>query len=257
MSQSGQGADLSVTPFISNIIRVSRFAARPGLLSKARGGLRLAGWCAARPMLIILLLIVASGCGSRYVVRQEFDYLRTRVGHLEATVGVMSGGSLPLAASSGLNPPAASAHNPLPPTGAELLPPAGSTVVKAGGTEKSMYQQGQNLLKQKKYDQAASVFSDMLRQYPAGSLAPNARYWLGECYYASGRWSSAAAEFQRCADDFPQSAKAPDSLLKLSYSYDKMGDGPQAMAAMDRLLTQYPRSSAAGMVKNRQSRFSG
>lgn len=248
---------MSVTPFVINKIRVSCFAKLTGLRSKARGGLHLTGRSVAQLAVIIIMLIIASGCGSRYVVRQEFDDLRTRVGHLEATVGVMSGGSLPMAASSGLNPPAASSHSPLPPAGAELLPPAGSAAVKTGGTEKSMYQQGQNLLKQKKYDQAASVFSDMLRQYPAGSLAPNARYWLGESYYASGRWSSAAAEFQRCADDFPQSAKAPDSLLKLSYSYDKMGDGPQAMAAMDRLLTQYPRSSAAGMVKNRQSRFNG
>lgn len=220
-----------------------------GRLSALGPSLRLA--------LVVLALAVVFGCGSRYVARPEFDDLRTRVGHLEATVGGLTGGSLPLATSSGLKPPAAPAHSPLPPAGSALLPPAGSAAAKAGGSEKSIYQQGQSLLKQKKYDQAASVFGDQLRQYPAGSLAPNARYWLGECYYASGRWSSAAAEFQRCADDFPQSAKAPDSLLKLSYSYDKMGDGPQAMAAMDRLLTQYPRSSAAAMVKNRQSRFGG
>lgn len=219
---------------------------RPALRARERAGRR-----ALVPLALVLLaLLTASGCGSRYVGRPEFDDLSARVGHLEATVGVMGGGgSLPLAASSGLKPPAAAVHSP--------PPPGGSAAAKAGGSEKAMYQQGQNLLKQKKYDRAASVFSDMLGQHPAGDLAPNARYWLGECYYASGRWSSAAAEFQRCADDYPQSAKAPDSLLKLSYSYDKMGDGPQAMAAMDRLLTQYPRSSAAGLVKNRQSRFSG
>lgn len=222
---------------------------------KARGGTGRLSALGAALRLVLMVLGLACGCGSRYVSRPEFDDLRTRVGHLEAAVGGMAGSSLPLAASSGLNPPVASGPGSRPPGGAPLLPPAGAGAAKAGGSEKSMYQQGQSLLKQKKYDQAASVFGDMLRQRPAGSLAPNARYWLGECHYASGRWSSAAAEFQRCADDFPQSAKAPDSLLKLSYSYDKMGDGPQAMAALDRLLSQYPRSSAASMVKNRQSRF--
>jgi tol-pal system protein YbgF len=97
----------------------------------------------------------------------------------------------------------------------------------------------------------------MLAQNPGGSLAPNARYWLGECHYASGRYDEAAAEFQRCADDYPESDKAPDALLKLSYSYDRLGDGPRAMGVMDRLLTRYPGSHAAGMVKSGEGRFSG
>ncbi len=112
-------------------------------------------------------------------------------------------------------------------------------------------------MKQKKYDQAGAVFNEMLYQYPNGKLAPNARYWLGECHYASGRYSQAATEFQRCADDYPRSDKAPDALLKLSYSYDRLGDGPRAMAVMDQLLTRYPGSSAAGLIKSGRGRFSG
>ncbi len=97
----------------------------------------------------------------------------------------------------------------------------------------------------------------MLNQHPGGRLAPNARYWLGECYYAQGRFREAAAEFQRCASDYPQSAKAPDALLTLSYSYDRLGEGPQAMAALDQLLSRYPRSNAAAMMKSGRGRFSG
>jgi tol-pal system protein YbgF len=90
----------------------------------------------------------------------------------------------------------------------------------------------------------------MLAENPGGSLAPNARYWLGECHYAQGRYSQAAAEFLRCADDYPRTDKAADSLLKLSFSFDRLGDGPRAMAALDRLLGQYPNSNAAGLVKS-------
>ena len=96
----------------------------------------------------------------------------------------------------------------------------------------------------------------MLTQNPGGALAPNARYWLGECHYASGRYREAALEFERCANDYPQSAKAPDSLLKLSYSYDRLSDGPRAMAVLDILLSRYPSSNAAAMIKSGRGRFS-
>jgi tol-pal system protein YbgF len=95
----------------------------------------------------------------------------------------------------------------------------------------------------------------MLAENPGGRLAPNARYWLGECYYAQGRFREAADEFQRCADDYPQTDKAADSLLKLSFSYDRLGDGPRAMSALDRLLGQYPKSNAAGLIRSGRGHF--
>ena len=218
---------------------------------------------------IILLSLTLGACrsvgGGGYVGRNEFDNLSQRVSRLETTVQNM-GGNLPLLASGG-SPSSDGSPVPagglLPPTdGGALLPPAGQAPLQtaqapASGSEKTLYQKGQSLLKQKKYDQAAAVFSQMLNQNPGGRLAPNARYWLGECRYAQGRFREAAAEFQRCAADYPQSAKAPDALLKLSYCYDRLGDGPQAMAALDRLLTNYPKSDAAGLMKSGRGRFSG
>ena len=216
---------------------------------------------------ILLCCLAVFGCSSTgagsYVGRNEFDTLTRRVASLETTVtNLAASGDLATltSASSGTRAAGGSGGDILP-------PPVGATAASAGvsvapvaanlsGNEKTLYQRGQSLLKQKKYDQAASVFSQMLSQYPGGKLAPNARYWLGECYYASGRFSQAAAEFNRCAADYPQSAKAPDALLKLSYSYNKLGDGPQAMAAMEQLLSQYPRSNAAAMVKSGKGGFS-
>jgi tol-pal system protein YbgF len=192
-------------------------------------------------LLWLLLAALVTGCGEgdggRYVVRQEFDALSQRVTALETTVTGLTGSTLPGAASRTKGGQAAAAQ--------------------ASGSEKALYQQGQSFLKQKRYDQAAAVFEQMLSRSPGGRLAPNARYWLGECHYAQGRWHQAAAEFLRCVNDYPQSEKAPDSLLKLSYCYDRLGQGPQAMAELDRLLSQYPRSNAAAMIKNGRGRFNG
>lgn len=220
------------------------------------------------------LLWQSAGCrtvgGGGYIGRNEFELLTRRVEDLETAVKPMvPAGSLPRAISrptvswetDGRRP---GAGGPSVFESAGLGAESGAAgksaraAADAGGAgENSLYQQGQSLLKQKKYDQAGAVFTQMLARDPHGKLAPNARYWLGECHYASGRYGRAAAEFQRCAEDYPRSAKAPDALLKLSYSHDRLGDGPRAMAVMDRLLTLYPDSSAAGLITSGQGRFSG
>lgn len=157
--------------------------------------------------------LFSSGGGA--VTREEFDGLRQRVDTLENMAVGQRMGQVPMPSPSGAPGPPVLAPAPAP-----ASPPAPS------GSERSLYQNGQNYLKQKNFTQAAAVFSQMLAQNPGGTLAPNARYWLGECHYAEGRYSEAAREFERCANDYPQSAKAPDALLKLSYSYDRVGDGP-------------------------------
>jgi tol-pal system protein YbgF len=97
----------------------------------------------------------------------------------------------------------------------------------------------------------------MLSDFPGGGLAPNARYWLGECRYAVGDYQGALAEFARGFADYPDSNKAPDCLLKMSYSQSRLGDGPAAMESLRLLLTRYPDSPSAGLIRNGRARFSG
>lgn len=210
-------------------------------------------WC------LMAALVVISGCRSApgaTIRRSEFDQLSGRVTNLETSVSALQSlhPDLPRAVSGPLD---------------ALSSPGGSTAVapaaydskaapagkKASSGEKADYQRGQSLLKQKKYDQAAAVFNQILVDYPSGSLAPNAAYWLGESYYAPGRYSEAAAAFQSAADRYPESDKAPDAMMKLSCSHDRLGDNARAMAVMDILLTRYPGSHAAKMYHNGEGCF--
>jgi tol-pal system protein YbgF len=128
---------------------------------------------------------------------------------------------------------------------------------KVSGTERSRYNQAQSLLKQKKYAQAATAFNDMLRDFPSGQLAPNARYWLGECRYAVGDYGGAFLEFRQGYHDYPQSNKAADCLLKMSYCQSLLGDGPGAMETLRILLANYPDSDSARLVTSGRGRFAG
>ncbi len=213
-------------------------------------------WVCSLAFGLLFTSVFATGCqstgGGGYVGRQEFDTLVNRVDRLEATVGTIQG-DLPSSVSRSRSGVAPTAQNTWSNDGGVPVPvfssSKGSTPVVSQKSDQATYNQGQALLKQKRYNQAASVFQQFLAQNPRGSLAPNARYWLGECYYAQGLYSEAAREFQRCADDYPASAKAPDALLKLAYSYDRLGDASRAMVAADELLTKYPQAKAVNLLK--------
>ena len=231
--------------------------------------------CAALAAALLAVGCKSVGSGS-YVGRNEFNNLTNRVGNLESSVDGLKAqikSTSPAALASGAaarpNQPTTNRDDPFSVLFSENTTNFGNQTPDiavashapapppVSGNEKTVYERGQSLLKQKKYDESARVFQQMLDQNPGGRLAPNARYWLGECFYATGRYSEAAAEFQRCADDYPDSAKAPDSLLKLSYSYDRLGDGLRAMAVMDLLLTTFPQSEAATKIRKGQGHFQG
>jgi tol-pal system protein YbgF len=197
------------------------------------------------------LVFLVSGCifDQSAVERSEFDELSGRVDNLEDIVitrKVNSPGQPddPLV----LPGPVVSA-----PTTALQSP--GNQVSR--GSDSSRYYQAQSLLKQKKYEQAASIFRAMLSDNPNSNLAPNARYWLGECFYALGDFQGALTEFRQGLNDYPTSNKAPDCLLKIYYCQSRLGDGPGAMENLRLLLSRYPESDSAQMVKSGRSRFNG
>ncbi|MDR2461534.1 MAG: tol-pal system protein YbgF [Deltaproteobacteria bacterium] len=190
---------------------------------------------------------VLGGCSSVGLVgRGEFDELEGRVTNLEdiALRERLTEGPGAPSAPFGLGYPTATVGQ-----GQAVQAP------KPSGGERTRYNQALSLVRRKRYDQAAAAFRSFLTDFPGSSLAPNARYWLGECHYAKGEFSQAMVEFQRGVVDYPQSAKAPDCLLKLSYSQSRLGDGPGAMESLRVLLERYPGSESAELVRSGRSRF--
>jgi tol-pal system protein YbgF len=209
---------------------------------------------------LALSLALCWGCSwfGGGVSRDDFDGLEGRVGRLEQKVfpapaaPALEGAAQypPGGAAEPLNPAFAAAFGP----GTGQKDPARP---KPSASERSRYSKAQSLLKGKRYAQAAAAFSEMLRDFPGGALAPNARYWLGECRYAAGDYSGAFLEFRQGYGDYPASNKAPDFLLKMSYCQSLLGDGPGAMETLRRLLASFPDSEPARLVKSGRGRFAG
>ena len=136
-----------------------------------------------------------------------------------------------------------------PASGASSGPQAvsGPQVEIAAGTEGN-YQQARTLLDEGRYEAAAAEFQRYLEAEASGSLAANARYWLGEAFYVQGRYNEAAAEFSRVAAEHPDSGKVPDALLKLGYTQDEMGDTAAAMVTLERVRQDFVGADAANLA---------
>ncbi len=126
------------------------------------------------------------------------------------------------------------------------LPPGQLPV--PGGSDRENYQFAFELVKQERYDLAATAFERFLANFPDSGLADNAQYWLAESHYAADRFERALAEFQVVIEDYPRSRKVPDALLKMGYCNYNLKRWTAARAALSRVQSDYPETTAARLA---------
>lgn len=106
---------------------------------------------------------------------------------------------------------------------------------------KSKYDYALKQYRAKKYQDAISIFSELLFSDAENALSDNCQYWIGESYYGLRNYNQAITEFEKVFL-FPSSNKVDDSQLKLGLCYFRLGDKDQARAEFDRLIANYPTS---------------
>ena len=117
--------------------------------------------------------------------------------------------------------------------------------------EQQAYQGAFDLLKSGRYEDAAGAFKQFITEYPTGSYADNAQYWLGETHYITRRFADSVQEFQRLVVQHPNSQKLTHALLKIGYAHDELGNRAEAERVLGELIARYPQSAAAGLARKR------
>lgn len=131
--------------------------------------------------------------------------------------------------------------------------PAPAPAAVTTGNEKADYDASMKMLKAGQYVASARGFRAFLGAYPESDLAPNAQYWLGESYYATGNYPLAAEQFKALAAAHPTHNKAGGALLKLGMSQAEMKQATQARATWKRVVQEYAGSDAAKQAQTRLS----
>lgn len=164
--------------------------------------------------------------------RQLYVDIDTRIQELEASirarnsVNVMDGGTLP------------PGQLPMP-----------------GGSDRDNYQAAFELLKEQRYEPAASAFEQFLVAFPDSELADNAQYWLAESHYVTQQFGLALSEFKIVIETFPNSRKVPDALLKMGYCNYELKKWDAARGSLARVQSNYPETTAARLAGRRLQRM--
>jgi len=77
------------------------------------------------------------------------------------------------------------------------------------------------LVRNRQYDKAIQAFEAFLTQYPQGEFSDNAKFWIGQVYYAQGNNEAALKAFNELLTQYPDSSKAASAKLKLADIYFK------------------------------------
>lgn len=127
-------------------------------------------------------------------------------------------------------------------------PPAPAPVVLA---EQDYYQRGFNLLKQSQHQQAVDMFKQQIVNYPQGSYADDAHYWIAESMYVNRSLDESKLYFRAIISNFAQSPRLPDAMLKTAYIEQEQGNEIEARILLQEIIQYHPRSNAAISAKNR------
>ena len=142
---------------------------------------------------------------------------------------------------------------PSAPSSAQGIPSAGNQQASLAGqtSEDEMYNQGFELLKQSKFEDAASVFEKQINVYPQGNLADDAHYWISEAMTMVSNTEAARVNLKAIVDDYPQSSRVPDARLRLAYIEERKGNLIEARILLQEVVNKHPQSDAAIAARNR------
>lgn len=101
------------------------------------------------------------------------------------------------------------------------------------------------------WESARQGFTGFLEDYPNSSLAPNARFWLGESYFGKKEFQRAIDAYDKVEIDYPGSEKIPAAILKKGYAYLALKDRKRASSAFKQVVTLYPKTTEAGKASDK------
>jgi tol-pal system protein YbgF len=120
-----------------------------------------------------------------------------------------------------------------------------------GGSDRENYDAAFELLKEGRYEEAASAFEQFMAVYPESTLMDNAQYWLAETYYVTQDYAAALPAFQKVISNYSGSRKVPDALLKIGYSNYALSNWAAARKALTAVAIDYPETTAARLAGQR------
>jgi tol-pal system protein YbgF len=173
---------------------------------------------------------------------ERLDVMNDRISKLEAAP-VSAPTPAPTHTGEGAGAPPSPVPVPLP--SPHVMP----TNPLAGAQLADTYRSALVLFGRGRFDDARRTFQQVFDQDPTGDLADNSLFWIGETYYAAGKFSEAMKYYKRVTVEYAEQNKAPDAMFKIALAFEKTSDLGMAKQTLDEVIRRYPYSSAAASAK--------
>jgi tol-pal system protein YbgF len=129
--------------------------------------------------------------------------------------------------------------------------PAPAPQVPAGPDPNQLYEEAAQDLTQGRYSMALRGFRDFVQRFPSSELSDNAQYGVGECFFAQSMFDSAATAYTLVGSNYPAGDRVPAALYKLALSQEKLKDTAEAKKTLNDLVKRYPLSGEAQLARER------
>jgi tol-pal system protein YbgF len=113
----------------------------------------------------------------------------------------------------------------------EFLYSVQSNIQEKKSTEspESLYKRATELFNSNKCSSAIPIFESIIKNFPKHSLADNALYWIGECYYRDGLKDKSLETMKEVIRRYPSGNKVPDAKIKMAVIYMEAGEENKAI----------------------------
>lgn len=137
---------------------------------------------------------------------------------------------------------------------AEPSRPAGAaprTAPESALPAKDAYDRAQGQFGKGQYDIALTSFKLFLIQYPDSPLAPNAHFWMAECYFRTRDYERGIEEYEQVVKNYPKSEKASRALYRKAIAFLELNDTDAAKVALRQLIADYPKSEDSKQARTK------
>lgn len=122
-------------------------------------------------------------------------------------------------------------------------------------TETELYNVAKQTYDRGDYETARQGFEQFIEKFPKSDNADNARFWVGEIYFAESWFQKAILEYEKVIKEYPKGNKVPAAYLKQGISFHKLGENANARLILKELITKFPDSAEAKIAKQQITRI--
>jgi len=118
-----------------------------------------------------------------------------------------------------------------------------------------LYQNSYSDYSMGKYDLAYQGFKSFIDKYPNAELAPQAQFYIGECFYSRKQWKQALDEYSKIEDKYKKSDLVPTAKLKIALCYEQLGKLGEAMNIFGTIVKDFPQSPESLTAKDKIRKY--